>query len=199
MLRFLVAGFGAAILLLAGAATAGAVVITSLVSVLDGGRGLGWAPHPDQTAGGTEQFVEGPLTPPAGTGSLEMKVAEATDRAFIFFIPRPTTGATPPGSQGPFLPTPWGDLEGSSFSTFTADTAAPASSIPALKFVGYQQFNSNNPLLSSGFTTLNFEGANQGTVAANEWQTWTLGLDSLVWQTNQTEDPGFCPQAAPCT
>jgi hypothetical protein len=154
---------------------------------------LGWAPHPDQTAGGTEQFVEGPLTPPAGTGSLEMKVAEATDRAFIFFVPRPTTGATPPGSQGPFLPTPWGDLDGSFFSTFTPDTGSPAS-IPALKFVGYQNFNTSNPLLSTGFTTLNFEGVYQGTVLPNQWQKWTLGPTSLVWQTGD----GICPISAPC-
>ncbi len=70
-----------------------------------------------------------------------------------------------------------------------------------LKIVGYQQFNNANPLLSQGFTTLNFEGAKQQTTApaANVWQTWTLGPTSMVWQSNQTTDPGFCPQATPCT
>jgi hypothetical protein len=126
-----------------------------------------------------------------------MTVATDTDRALIFTVPRPGTGDAPPGFPGPFLPTPWGDLSGSSFSTFTANTTSPASSIPALKFVGYQNFRSDNPLLSTGFTTLNFEGSNQGTVNANEWQTWTLGTDALVWQSNASD--GFCQQADPCT
>lgn len=29
-------------------------------------------------------------------------------------------------------------------------------------------------------------------------KTWTLGLDSLVWQSNES-DNGFCPITAPCT
>src|SRR6478736_5152730 len=89
----------------------------------------------------------------------------------------------------------WGTTSGS-FSTFTANTANPAGSIPALKLVGYQVFNDANPLLSTGFTTLNFEGSNQGSVSANQWQTWTLGPTSTVWQSNSA-DASFCVQASP--
>jgi len=198
-MRLLAAGIGVGILVLAGTLAASAAVITSFVSLLDAGRGLGWAPHPEQTAGGTEQFVTGPLTPPAGTGSLQMSVATSTDRALILTVPKPGSGDTPPGSLFPFLATPWGDLNGSFFSTFTTDTAPPGTTtIPGLRFVGYQNFNSNFPLTSTGFTTLNFEGVHQGTVVPNQWQKWTLGLDSLVWQSNES-DNGFCPITAPCT
>jgi len=114
----------------------------------------------------------------------------------VFTVPKPGSGATAPGFLGPFNPTPWGSLSGS-FSTFTANTAAPASSIPVLKLVGYQVFDTANPLQSTGFTTLNFEGSNQGSVTANQWEMWTLGATSRVWQSNTTD--GFCQIAAPCT
>jgi hypothetical protein len=196
--RVVVAGAMAAAIVMLLPLAAGGVVVTSFVTLLQAARGEGWAVHPDQTTGGTERFVEGPLTPPSGTGSLEMTVAATSDRALVFFVPTPGTGATPPGSVGPFLPTPWANLSGS-FSTFTANTAATASAIPVLKLVGYQMFNANNPLLSTGFTTLNFEGSNQSPgPAANVWQTWTLGPTSRVWQSNIPAD-NFCVQAAPCT
>lgn len=176
---------------------AGAVVITGLVPLSDAAAGQGWAVHPDQTGGGTEQFVQGPATPPAGTGSLSMTVAADTDRALVFTVPKPALGGVvPPGDIAAAIATPWGSTSGS-FSTYTENTTSPASSIPALKFVGFQVFNAANPLLSTGFTTLNFEGSNQGAVTPNAWQTWTLGPTSLVWQSNTTD--GFCLQAAPCT
>ena len=184
----------------AGAApnTTSTVTISSLVGLLQAAAGQGWAAHPDQTAGGTERFVQGPLTPPSGTGSLEMTVASTTDRALIFTVPFPGAAPTAPPNIGAITPTPWAKLTGS-FSTFTRN-ANPGPSLPVLKIVGYQDFNDEFPLRSTGFTTLNFEGAKQTTApAANAWQTWKLGPTSLVWQSNQTEDPGFCPQATPCT
>lgn len=47
------------------------------------------------------------------------------------------------------------------------------------------------------FTTLSFEPRQNGTVVPGQWQTWTLGPTSVVWQTNTTD--GFCVQATPCT
>ena len=196
-LRVFVAAAVAAAVVAAVPVGAGAVTITGFVSLLDAAAGNGWAIHPDQAGAASERFVVGPLTPPAGQGSLELTVPTTTDGALVFTVPNPGTGATPPGDVGPFNPTPWGNTSGS-FSTFTANTTSPASSIPVLKLVGYQQFNAANPLLSTGFTTLNFEGSNQpGGVVANQWQTWVLGPTSLVWQSNQT-DP-FCPIESPCT
>ncbi len=201
MKSFRVGFVAVAVLAITGLAlpsTASAATISGLVGPLQAARGQGWAAHPDQTAGGTERFVQGPMTPPSGTGSLEMTVASAADRALIFTVPKPGAALTPPPDVGAITPTPWTNLSGS-FSTFTAN-ANPGPSLPTLKIVGYQQFNNANPLLSQGFTTLNFEGVNQTPApAANVWQTWRLGPTSLVWQSNQTAEPGFCPQATPCT
>lgn len=192
-----VTGALAAFLAFSFSAGAAPVVVTSLVGPLQAAAGQGWAKHPDQSAGGSEAFVEGPATPPAGRGSLKMSVAASTDRALIFTVPNPGTGATAPGDEGPIKPVPWAELGGSSYSTYTTATTDTATSVTVLKFVGYQDFNSNNPLLSTGFTTLNFEPSLQGPVNANSWQTWTASGTSTVWQSNATGN--FCVQATPCT
>jgi hypothetical protein len=183
----------------AAASTGSTVTVTHLVGLLQAAAGQGWAAHPDQTTGAIERFVPGPLTPPSGIGSLEMTVASTSARALIFTVPKPGAELTPPPNIGAITPTPWTHLSGS-FSTFTRN-ADPGPSLPVLKIVGYQQFNNAFPVRSQGFTTLNFEGAKQKTPApaANMWQTWKLGPTSLVWQSNQTADPGFCPQTTPCT
>lgn len=191
------AGALAFVLALSSSVDAATVVVTSLVGPLQAAAGNGWAIHPDQTAGGSEKFVLGPATPPAGRGSLELSVASSSDRALVFTVPRPGTGATPPGNVGPITPIPWLGLSGSSYSTFTTATSNTASSVVVLKFVGYQVYNPTNPLLSTGFTTLNFEPSRQGTVTANQWQKWTVSPTSTVWQSNATGN--FCVQATPCT
>ena len=190
------AGALAVAVALAPGASAATVTITELVGVVQAAAGNGWAAHPDQTAGGTEEFVDGPGTPPAGDGSLQLSVADGTDRALIFTVPSPGTGATAPGDLGPIDPTPWSGLSGSSYSTYTTATTSIPSSVVTMRFVGYQDFNTNNPLLSTGFTTLNFEPINNGTVLANQWQKWNVSDSSMVWQSNATGS--FCVQAAPC-
>ena len=193
--RLLVAGL-AGVLVLVSPLSADAAVVQGLVSVADAVRGLGWAAHPDQTAGGTERFVEGPLTPPSGRGSLEMTAADPADRALIFTVPKPSDGV-PPGDIAAFIATPWASTSGS-FSTFTTNTTSTADVLPVLKLVGYQVFNTANPALSTGFTTLNFEAVYQTPApAANTWQTWTLNSDARVWQSNSAD--GICGQATQCT
>ena len=158
----------------------------------------GWAQHPDQTAGGHERFVEGPLAPPAGRGSLEMWVDSATDRALIFTVPAPgDTLVDFPGFPVQIAspaPTSWADTS-AEYSTLTLDTTPPIG--PALKFVGYQDPPAPGSPLGTGFTTLTFEPWWNGTIEDNVWQTWTVGPDSIVWQTNA--DDGFCGIASPCT
>jgi hypothetical protein len=189
----------AGVLLLGWPAKAGAarqLVITSLVGIAEAEQGNGWASDPDQTASGaTALFVDGPASPPAGAGSLAMTVnGPAGTQALVFTRP---SGPVPPA-----IPSPWQGFT-ASYSTFTTDTTSPTDSVPVLTIVGYQFFNIGNPLQppSSGLTSLHFEPSNQPAPPAvpNEWQTWTLGPTSLVWQSNQVDDSGFCPQAAPCT
>lgn len=156
--------------------------------------GTGWAVQPDATAGATQQFVEGPATPPAGRGSLELGVASTSDRARVF--------SAPGFSDNPaetFMP--WDGLSGS-FSTFTFTATNPGDSLPALQLVGYQLLDPSAPLPQDrlvGFTTLNFEPRSnqQSPAVAGEWQEWVLDADSLVWQTNTSS--GFCVQATRCT
>jgi len=191
----LVGGLLAVALTVGPALTASAVVIDSFVGPLQAAAGLGWAPHLDQTAGGAEGFVEGPSTPPSGHGSLALTTAADTDRALIFTVPKPGGGSPPPDIDA-IVPTPWANLSGS-FSTYITDDVSPFA-IPGLRIVGYQVYDSANPALSTGFTTLNFEGYYQPTApVANTWQTWTLGPTSMVWQSNTTG--GICQPAAPCT
>jgi hypothetical protein len=180
------------------ASSAGAQTITGFVTVAQASQGNGWSPHPSQTAGGSEQFVEGPTDPPSGTGSLEMTVAAGSDLALVFTVPKAGTGPPPPGEISSFQPTPWANLSGS-YSTFTASTEIDkASTVPTLRIVGYQQFNATNPLLSQGYTTLSFEPVRQPTpVETATWQTWTLGPGSLVIQSNQSD--GRCNSVTPCT
>jgi hypothetical protein len=187
-----------AALLLMPVAPAGAQTITQFSTVVQASQGNGWSPHPSQTAGGSERFVEGPTDPPSGTGSLEMDVAATSDRALVFTVPKAGTGPPPPGEISSFVPTPWANLSGS-YSTFTPSAAVDKSStVPTLRIVGYQQFNDANPLLSQGYTTLSFEPVRQPTaVETAVWQTWTLGPTSLVIQSNQTD--GQCNSVAPCT
>jgi hypothetical protein len=84
-------------------------------------------------------------------------------------------------------------MGGSAYSTYTTATTSVASSVPVLEFVGYQVYNTSNPLLSTGFTTLNFEPSRQGTLTANQWQTRTVSAGSTVWQSNATDS--FCIQS----
>jgi hypothetical protein len=199
LVRVVVGGVLAAVTVLLLPPAAGAVVVDGFVTPAQAEAGEGWAIHADHTAGGSARLVEGPLTPPSSPGSLELSVATTADEALVFTVPKPGAAPTPPPGLGAITPTPWGNLNGS-FSTFTANTTSPSAAIPVLRIVGYQQFNSVDSLLADGFTTLTFEGSDQASLAAaNTWQTWTLVPDSRVWQSNQTDDPGFCPQATPCT
>jgi LPXTG-motif cell wall-anchored protein len=152
----------------------GSASFATVVSVLPGGT---WAVLPDTTAGGSATIVPGPGTPPAGTGSLQLTVAENTDRALV-------------GSDlGSLTARSWADLS-ASFSTFVP-AGGDASFAPSLRFAGFQMSTSN-------FTTLSVEASRQGTVVPGQWQTWTLDADSIVWQSNASDD-GFCIQSAPCT
>src|SRR5262245_31696823 len=97
------------LLVILSADAAGAAVITSLTTLADAARGLGWAVHPDQEGAGTEQFVTGPATPPAGIGSLQMTAPSSTDRALVFIVPKPGAPAdpAPPDLPGPIVASSW--------------------------------------------------------------------------------------------
>lgn len=184
-------------LAVAPSASAATVVIDKLVGLAPAAAGKGWAAHPDQD-GGTEKFVEGPATPPAGTGSLRVGLPAGGARALIFTVPNPGSGKAAPGDVGPITAVAWGDLAGSSYSTYTREDTNTADSVVSLKFVGYQKYNAKNPLLSQGFTTLNFEPSRNGAVTTKRWQHWKIDEKSTIWQSNSGGDK-FCVQASACT
>jgi hypothetical protein len=199
--RALTAVLAAVLLVWGSPLGAGAAVIESLLDdPLEAARGLGWAVHPDQDGNGTERFVEGPLTPPSGRGSLEMSAPTGADRALIFTVPKPSTGV-PIGEIAESIAIPWEATTGS-FSTFTTNAAEPAASIPGLLLVGFQHFDpTTTPPTLEEFTVVHLEGGFQTALspapAPNVWRTWTLNDQAVVWQSN-TQD-GFCGVDAPCT
>jgi hypothetical protein len=148
-----------------------------VVSMLPGGT---WSVLADSTAGGAAAIVSGPATPPAGTGSLRLSVASMSDIILV-------------GTDlGAVTARPWAGLS-ASFSTYVA-AGGVAPFAPTLRFAGFQTISPT----PTNFTTLSVEPSRQGTVTPGQWQAWTLGPTSTVWQTN-TSDGGFCIQSAPCT
>jgi hypothetical protein len=174
--RLLATSAAAALALLVGAGAVQAAEVDTL-------PGEGWAVSPDQTVGGSARLVEGPGTPPAGRGSLELGVQATSDRGLVVnpvesipLVSADRVIAALAGSWSTYVP------------TGTSEFAAPV-----LRIAGFL-----NPAAPMGtFTTLSVEPYRQGTVDDGTWQTWTLGPASVVWQTNTVD--GFCLQSSPCT
>jgi hypothetical protein len=167
-----------AVVAVVAAAVTTPAALAQAVTVVDTIPGQGWEVDPSTTAGGTLRLVEGPATPPAGRGSLELGVAAATDFALL----TNTLG---------LVPRPFTDLTGS-WSTFVPAGANPGSTAGSVRFPSFQDATTG-----TGFTTVSVEASRQGTVVADAWQTWAIDGSSIVWQTNTTD--GFCLQATPCT
>ncbi|MEZ3160328.1 hypothetical protein AB1K54_07225 [Microbacterium sp. BWT-B31] len=162
------------------------VVIDTLSPDVVAGEGTGWGRHPDSTPDATVALVEGPLAPPLGRGSMSFVTPASSDLALGFAVP---TGA--PGQDLP-TPVPWSSLS-ASYSTFTFATVQPESNVPILRLVGFQSLIP----APTGFTTLSFAPDRNGTVESGVWQSWTLGPDSIVFQSNTADS--FCTISASCT
>ena len=161
------------------------VVIDSFSTFPEASTGVGWGVHPDTTAAAGLDFVEGPATPPLGRGSLELYTPQSTDRALAFAVPTGAPGEDP-------LASPWTGLS-ASYATYIPDGLA-LNSTPTLRFVGYHDVSG---LVPDGFTTLTFQPQYDGTVENGVWQTWDIGPDSIVFQSNT--DGAFCNDPGLCT
>jgi hypothetical protein len=146
--------------------------------VVDTIPGEGWINDPNTTPGGTVRLVEGPATPPAGRGSLELGVGTTADRALVT-------------NELGLVARPFDDLT-ASWSTYVLPGASPATTAPTLRLPSFQ-----DATLPAEFTTVSIEPSRQGAVVAGDWQTWTVGPSTIVWQSNTTD--GFCVQATLCT
>jgi len=122
------------------------------------------------------RFRTGPGRPPAGEGSLLMRVGDAANS---------TVAAVPPGMAG----VPLDSVRSLSYDTYL--TRASRYPMPV-------SFKIVVPSVALGhFTTLVYEPARQFSqmVMTHQWQTWRA-LDGSWWATGVT---GPCSQARPCS
>ena len=110
-------------------------------------------------------FVNGPATPPLGTGSLQLTTATGAEKVFLFNYDH--------------VGTPLGDVDDISYSTYRQ--AGSAQQVAALNL--QVDYNGDAP---GGFTTLVFEpvyNTDQGAVVTGEWQDWTATGSGIWWST----------------
>jgi hypothetical protein len=110
-------------------------------------------------------FVEGPGTPPAGTGSLQLSTATGSEKVFLFGYDHVGTALDEIGSI--------------SYQTYRS--AGSAQQVAALNL----QVD-HNGAAAGGFTTLVFEpvyNTAQGAVVTGEWQDWIATGSGTWWST----------------
>lgn len=117
-------------------------------------------------------FVDGPATPPLGTGSLQLSTVTGSEKVFLF--------------NDDHVGTDLGDVDDISYSTYRQ--AGNAQQVAALNLqVDY------NGAAEGGFTTLVFEpvyNTDQGAVVTGEWQDWSATGTDRWWSTRAI--PGVC-------
>lgn len=123
-----------------------------------------WVLYTRAATPGTGTFVAGPATPPAGTGSLELATALATDKVWLLNYEHVGTRLA--------------DVAGMGYSTWRA--AGSAQQVAALNV--QVDVNGDAP---GGGTTLVFEpvyNSVQGAVVSGQWQTWdAFASGGAVW------------------
>lgn len=117
---------------------------------------------------GTSTFTQGPATPPAGTGSLQLSTPTGADKITVFNYDHVETELAAVTAMG--------------YSTYR--TAGSASQVAALNLEV-----DINGAASGGFTTLVFEpvyNTSQGAVVSGAWQDWDAyaGGDAVWWSSN---------------
>jgi len=162
------AGVVLAIIALAIPSLVAAANIT--VNAIPGG---GWIQGPDNTAGRSAVIA---TSPAAGLGTSSVKLTTTANTDFV--------------GIGRAVPGPLSDITAGAWMTYVTG-AIPAAEAASLRFGMYRLGGTNE------FTTMSVEAANNGTVTAGTWQTWTLSDTAMVWQTNAAG--AFCLQASPCT
>ena len=162
-----------AILALAAPPLVAAANVT--VNTIPGG---GWVQGPDNTAGLAAVIA---VSPAAGPGNDSVKLTTAAANTDAVGI-------------GRVIAAPLSDISGGSWRTYvTGDSGVLASEPASLKFAMYRLGG------TSEFTTLVVERVYSATVTPDVWQTSTLADDTMVWQTNTTEDFCLVAAASQCT
>lgn len=111
-------------------------------------------------------FVNGPGTPPLGTGSFQTTTVTGGEKVFLFNYDHVGTKLK--------------DVNDIRYSTYR--TAGSGQQVTSLNL----QVDFNGPDVAGGFTTLVFEpvyNTAQGAVVNNQWQTWIADGGGLWWST----------------
>lgn len=117
-------------------------------------------------AGGLGVFVNGPATPPSGTGSLELHTPAGADKVWLFNYEHIGTALSA--------------IDAISYSTYRHE--GDAQQVAALNIV----VDFNGPAVIGGFTTLVFEpvyNTSQGPVQTGIWQSWNAFGGANWWST----------------
>ena len=169
------AGAGLVLSILALAAPPLVAAANVTVNAIPGG---GWVQGPDNTAGLAAVIA---VSPAAGPGNDSVKLTTAAANTDAVGI-------------GRVIAAPLSDISGGSWRTYvTGDSGVLASEPASLKFAMYRLGG------TSEFTTLVVERVYSATVTPDVWQTSTLADDTMVWQTNTTEDFCLVAAASQCT
>jgi hypothetical protein len=180
-----------------------AAVLASIVAVLavtnvTPATPNGWSSVSQRTASGS--FVDGPLTPPLGTGSYRMTTGAGNSGPDL-----PQTGAGQGGktwlTTQQYDNTKLADITSISYSTYISSSPSSAIIAPSLQF----QIDFNGDGTRDG--TMVFEpyystlanGGTQHNVAPREWQTWDA-LNGKWWFPGSafTNNPSFAFCSSSC-
>lgn len=124
---------------------------------------------------GAAEFVDGPATPPSGSGSLQLTTPTGADKVYLFNYDH----------VGEAL----ASVDAIGYSTYRV--AGSLQQDAALNL----EVDYNGPDVAGGFTTLVFEpvyNTDQGAVVSGAWQTWDAynGENAKWWSTKNI--PGVC-------
>ena len=132
-----------------------------------------WVLYTRPASPGIGSFVNGPATPPLGTGSLQLQTTSGSDKVWLFNYDHVGTRLA--------------DIANIGYSTYRQ--AGQDQQVAAMNL----EIDYNGPNVAGGFTTLVFEpvyNTSQGGVVDGQWQSWT-GTGSGVWWSTR-DIPGVC-------
>ncbi len=162
-----------------------AMAATTNVAVYPGNTD-GWTFANDQVPGGpaTGTFVNGPETPPMGTGSAQLTTAGPTDGQILYKEMLKGTKLT--------------DLTELKYSTYQSDPNSSNATAIALQLVIDKDVTDTDNAFQGRLVYEPYNN-NGGSVPAGEWTEWNA-LGGVFWLSRSaTNFGGFCPQADPCT
>ena len=147
----------------------------------------GWTFAQEGTTPGGAAFVDGPATPPMGTGSANLTAALATEGPILF--------------KAGYVGLRFDAINVLQYSTYRTSPAEPSPLAIALQLNVDADLNDAN---NSFQGRLVFEPYQDGsTVNTGEWETWNA-LNGKWWGTGSPSNPArpfaqLCPQSSPCT